>query len=417
MPLSRGIASKTDVSPNTPSPGAPWPACADAFVDSVGVNVHLGSSPYRENFAAVTHAVATLGVRHLRDELRPLDDLARWRSLHAEAGVRCHLLVSPATNDVREMLEYLRALGVEKVSAIEGQNEGDSPWFKWQPAAGGNWATTVIDYQRHVYGAIRAAYPASTLPVVSPTVLDYRPADMHLLRPAAASCDVVALHPYPQGQQEPETPDSYAGLGWYRRNFAEPFKPDAPVMATEAGYVTGSGGVSLAAQARYTPRLLLHAFALGFARTFLYELMDEGTDTADPEQNFGLITVAGSPKPAFQTLRMLLQALADPGPPFHPGEAAVARVRGPANLRLVAFTRRDGTAVIALWRAGRSWDKAARRDIPVLAEPVTLRLASPMRQAATLLLLAGQDWQVQATVSGLVELAVGDTVTLLRLAP
>ena len=334
---------------------------ADAFVDSVGVCTHLSSEPYLSAFGAVRAGIAALGIRHLRDELRPDNDLDRWRTLFRQHGVRSHLLVSPATNTVPEMLRYIGAVGPETVSAIEGQNEGDSDWFMAQPQARPRWDRAVVAYQRDVFRALRARYPM--LPILSPSVIDYKPADAKLLRPAAPFSDIVAMHPYAQRAQEPETAEEYAGLDWYLRTMRDGFKPGAPVMATEAGYATldQPGGISETAQAVYLPRLLLHFFAAGIRRTFLYELMDGGADPAESEHHYGLLRHDGTPKPAFTALQTLLQSLADPGPVIRPGMIGL-EMSGAS--RMVVFQARDGTITAAIWRPERLWDPQRRVDCP-----------------------------------------------------
>lgn len=403
--------------PNLAAAAGASPAAADAFVDSVGLCVHLDSPPYDKSFDAVSGRLAELGVRHLRDELRPSNDLARWRALHERAGIRGHLLVSPATNTITEMLDVIGALGGEKVSAVEGQNEGDSDWFRAQPSARPGWAEVVVAYQREVFVALRSRYPRDALPVLSPTVLDHRPGDMRLLRPAAAFCDAVALHAYAQGRQEPETHDDYAALGWYLREFRDKFKPGAPAMVTEAGYHTGTNGIPAEIAAKYLPRLLLQAFSLGIARTFIYELMDEGRDRSDAEQNYGLLTSAGEPKAAFHPLRKLLGALADPGPPFAAAALGVAVQGAPADVRVTPFQKRTGEVVVALWRAKRSWDPARRRAVAVAPARVHIALSRPFASAACQILDADSAWIAMPTNRDTAELLTNDTITLIRLTP
>lgn len=238
---------------------------ATTFAHSVGVNTHLSSAAYVHRFELVASLLGASGIRYLRDELRPANNLRSWQELHRRYGIRSHLLVSPATNTIPEMLRYISALGVEKISAIEGQNEGDSPWFMAQKAAQGNWSAAVISYQEEVYQALRSRYSVAALPIVSPTVLDWKPADAALLSDAASFCDIVAIHSYVQHGQMPETDDSYAAVSWYLQNMRDGFKPGAPVMATETGYNTMGGrkAVSEVAAAIYIPRLLLNNFAMG----------------------------------------------------------------------------------------------------------------------------------------------------------
>ncbi len=390
------------------------PAPADEFVASVGLCVHLSSPPYSEMFNKVLHCTRDLGVRHLRDDLRPSDDLKRWRALFSKAGVRAHLLVSPATNTPAEMMDYILALDPGGVSAIEGQNEGDSSWFRAQPSARPNWDAAVVAYQREIFTAVRARFPATALPVVSPTVLDYEPGDMLALRAAAPFTDIVALHAYVQEEQEPETTDPYAALGWYLRKMRDGFKPDAPVMITEAGYRTGPTGVSDRAAAIYLPRLLLNAFDQGILRSFIYELFDEGTDAADPEPNYGLLRSDGTPKPAYHALRILLNELTDPGPAFEPAPIEIGVEHARPGVRLISFAKRDGRHILAVWRARSVWDRRRRRDIPVRSELVGFVFGRPPRGLATRVVYPQNDWQ-QIPAKQEINVTVSEFVTMVRI--
>ncbi len=388
---------------------------ADQFVDSVGLCTHLESAPYTRYFDAVLRMGASLGVRHFRDEVRPTNDTARWRRLFAEAGIRSHLLVSPATNTVQEMLDFVHAIGPDAVSAIEGQNEGDSPWFKTQAAAKPDWADAVIRYQRDVFQSLQEHVETTAIPVVSPTVLDYQPNDMRRLQPLAPFCQIVGLHAYLQGQQEPETHDAYAGIDWYLSAMRDPFKPQAPAMVTETGYASGDRGISRQAAGIYLPRLLLHLFERGIVRSFLYELMDEGDAPDDPEQSYGLLNPLCVPQPAFHALRLLLGALADPGPLFVPPPIALAVEQAPADFRLLPFRKRDGEAVVAAWRAVRVWDPVSRRDLDVAPASIRLKLP-PGSTAATLLLAEGATWLPALVRDRRLSLTLKGTVTLVRLS-
>jgi len=392
------------------------PLEADQFVDGIGVCVHLASPPYATQFDRVAELAGTLGVRHFRDELRPDNDLTRWRSLHGRFGIRSHWLVSPTTNTVEQMLECLAALGPRIVSAVEGQNEGDGDWFKAQPASGGDWARAVVAYQRAIFRALRARYAAAALPILSPALLDYRPEDTASIAAAASYCDCVAIHTYAQGGQEPETAAPYASLGWYLRAFRDRFKPGAPAMATEAGYnnATGGRGISATASATYLPRLLLHASSLGLVRTFLYELMDDGADPADPEQNYGLLRSNAEPKPAYHALQELIGALADPGPRFRPVPVEI-RAYGPSDLRRSVFQKRDGSVYVALWRAARAWDPVARRDEEVAPLPVLIAAGQAV-SASALTVGAGRGWSALPQSGGNWTVPVAERVVLVRLA-
>ena len=399
-------------------------ASAEAFVESVGVNVHVSSEPYASRFGRFRELVGASGIRHLRDELRPDNDLKRWRDLHSSFGIRSHLLVSPATNTVPQLLDYLGALGLPRVSAIEGQNEGDSDWFKASAAAHGDWSGTVVAYQRDVFRALRERYAAAALPILSPSVIDWKPDDVRLIRPASAFCDIVALHSYVQHGQEPETNDDYAGLSWYERNMRDTFKPGAPVMVTETGYSNlvspGGSGVSEAAAATYLPRLLLHNFAAGVQRTFLYEFMDGGLDAASGEDHWGLLHNDGTPKPAYHAIRALIEALDDrrTRPASDRRDAAgldVALTNAPTGLRRVGFRKSDGSVVLALWRAMRSWDVERAQELVVPPLPLGIVTDSAVTQLSSMVLAEGAVWTSLPVRDGKAAVQLADKVLLLRL--
>src|ERR1700760_3076035 len=81
--------------------GATTAISADAFVDSIGVNVHLhnADTPYG-NFAAVREALQTLGVRHIRDGLIDTTWTAYYNRLNelGRLGIKATLITSPKQN-------------------------------------------------------------------------------------------------------------------------------------------------------------------------------------------------------------------------------------------------------------------------------------------------------------------------------
>jgi hypothetical protein len=397
---------------------------AAEFIASIGVNTHISSEPYLSRFSKVRDLFRESGIRHARDELRPTNDLDRWRDLHATLGVSSQLLVSPATNTVDEMLTYLDKLGVHTISAIEGQNEGDTDWFMAHSAAKGNWSKTVVDYQREVYRALRARYDAEVLPVVSPTVINWKPRDMRLLKGAADYSDFVALHSYVQKAQEPETTDDFASLDWYIRNVSDIFKPGAPVMVTETGYNNlvkpGGTAVSEAAASIYMLRLLLHNFSAGVRRTFLYQLLDGGNEPGEWEHHFGLVRHDDTPKPVFHAIASLIKALdehelSEEQKVSTPRPIKITLREGQTSARMVCLQMRDGKLVVALWRPVRCWDVARAADIPVSPRILTVVPNQTALRASTLVPNDGGTWRDAPISSDGVEVAVGGKVVLLRL--
>jgi hypothetical protein len=396
----------------------------DDFVDSVGVNVHLSSEPYSSRYDQFKELIGASRIRHLRDELRPDNELARWRELYDTHGIRSHLLVSPATNTVQQMLDYLSALGVDRVSAIEGQNEPNSDWFMAHPAAGADWATTTVAYQREVFSALRARYTQADLPILSPSIIDWKPGDVGRIVDARDFCEIVSIHSYVQHAQEPETNDDFAGLGWYVRHMADAFKPGASIMATEAGYsnVVGpwSKGISEVAAAKYIPRLLLNNFSAGIARTFLYEFMDGGRNPTETEDNWGMVRNDGAPKPAYHAVRSLLHALSDGGsavPSSANTEVYATLQNPPPKTRSLTFGGRDGSTIMAIWRAVKSWNAARSADVVIPALPTALQLSRPVSSVTWMMPASGAEWTEMVARDTAITLPVRDQVMLVRLAP
>jgi hypothetical protein len=402
--------------PSMPIVAAPLPGPSDLFTDSVGVNVHIGSEPYASNFDRFHHLLATSGIRHLRDELRPGNDLARWRALSERSNILFNILVSPATNTVPEMMAYLDALGIERVSAMEGQNEGDSPWFMSLPLAKPGWSNVVVAYQREVHQALRGRYTAEQLPLLSPSVLNWKPADVALLRPANQYSDAVAIHSYVQKGQEPETTDDYAAVTWYLQNMRDAFKPGAPALVTECGYCNvvkpGSASVGEAASGIYLPRLLLNNFRAGILRTFLYEFWDGGTDPNEGEHHWGLVRNDGTPKPGYHAVRNLLTALEGTR---RAGDDQPLRVASRSlEIKHLAFQHAQGQPVLAVWRAVRCWDVAKAEDIAVTTEPVDIAVEG---RISSLLLNRpndGSQWQRVPVTDGHATIPLDGRVAIVR---
>lgn len=392
-----------------------------AFLDGIGVNTHLSSKAYTERIEIVENAVRTAGIRHVRDEIRPTDNLQLRRLLCSRCGIRFHLLVSPVTNTASQMLSYVQRLGAENVSVIEGQNEGDSDWFKAQPQARNDWSSTVVAYQREIFQMLRARFKSDVLPIASPTVLNWKPGDMLLIRPAADFSDIVAIHAYVQHGEEPETKADYSAISWYVRNMRNAFKPDGPIMVTEAGYNTmtrpGGTGVSENAAAIYIPRMLLNNFANGIQRTFLYQLLDGGSDPGEWEHHFGLLRHDNSPKPAYDALVSLVGGMAvDDWQPSRDDELRLLHVESvpPSEIRYLAFKQRSGALVVAIWRAVSCWDVASATDIVVEPQPVTIGLSRPASRVAMLVVGSGHGWSWLSSPASKIELRLAATVVLLK---
>jgi hypothetical protein len=191
----------------------------------------------------------------------------------------------------------------------------------------------------------------------------------------AAYMDLGNIHPYPGGSVP------LANLVDHEQRVAT-IDGGRPMLVTETGYHTavaatsGQPAVSEDAMGRYVPRLFLDNFAAGISRSYLYELIDEGTSLANQEQNFGLLRNDGTPKPAFTALANLIAVLADPGPAVQAATMSVSISGDTAGVARLALLKRDGRQYLILWQDVPSYDLGTRTAITVQPKNVVFRFAS-----------------------------------------
>lgn len=343
---------------------------AGSFVDSIGVNIHSSYSdtPYGERFDAVKAKLADLGVRHVRDGLEP-ERPDQYDALNelAATGIKSTLILGePAIGSagLAELIATLKANVRDAAEAIEGPNEIDM----WGDASE---LPHLAGYQQDLHAAVKGDPSLAGLPVIGPSLV--QPRNQEALGDISGQLDFGNIHSYPNGLSPEGNLSNH--LDRAARNSGS-----KPVMATETGYNTASGEtgeldpVSERAMAVYMPRLYLEYFRRGVARTFAYELLDEGTGGSDPEDNFGLLRNDLSEKPAFAALRNTIDILDDSGPAFAPATVAYTLGGDTGDLHHLLLQKSDGTFYLALWRAEDVWDPASRRDLEAPEGRVTLEL-------------------------------------------
>src|ERR1700736_3740754 len=99
---------------------------ADAFVDSVGINVHLhfADTTYGD-FASVENSLKALGVRHIRDGLIDTTWAPYYERLNVlgRLGIKSTLITSPNQGDTT-LVGYPRRVP-QSLEAYEAPNEYD----------------------------------------------------------------------------------------------------------------------------------------------------------------------------------------------------------------------------------------------------------------------------------------------------
>ena len=120
--------------------------------------------------------------------------------------------------------------------------------------------------------------------------------------------DLTNMHNY-FGGHNPGTPgwgDGGYGSIAYNINNNQTAWPARPIWTTETGYITDTNnpqGIPELVEGKYAPRVILEQALHGVGRTYIYELIDEGSAIAGDSGHFGLARMDGSPKPAFTALK------------------------------------------------------------------------------------------------------------------
>jgi hypothetical protein len=167
--------------------------------------------------------------------------------------------------------------------------------------------------------------------------------------------------------------------------------------------------------ARYVPRLILEYYDAGLPRTYLYELIDQGTSLTDREQRFGLLRADGSEKPAYRALANLIAILKDPGAGFTPGALAYGVTGDTIGLKRMLLQKRDGRFYLALWTQASSYDVTLKADMASVARGVTLQFASPVAKVQQFWVNSGVTPTATATGVSSINLSVKDQVLLVEI--
>ena len=355
------------------------PVQADAFVDSIGANTHLLDDLTGDKEAAViTQRMRELGIRHIRDGIFPGQTPRQYadeRRFLTATGARMEAITDcpkplgyfPKAQTPPSLIRSFDAALAGRVELLEGPNEPDLRKVR-------GWAHLLIDCMKHL--RFEHALP---VPFVAPAMGDAF--HTSTLGNISQLVNIGAIHRYFSGYN-PETKGfwksnrcgTWGAMSFYVCEARINAGPNAPLYITETGYTT-FGEVDETTAGKYISRVLLADSLAGIERTYLYELHDDGTDSTNSEDGYGLVRYDGTPKPAFRAVRQEIALLSDPGPAFSPAPLAYS-VTGAANLRHELFQKRDGTYVLALWKEALSWNPRTAREIVVPKSVATLAFAT-----------------------------------------
>ncbi|WP_149535797.1 carbohydrate-binding domain-containing protein [Siccirubricoccus phaeus] len=359
------------------------------FIDTIGVNTHLawkGSGlPYSHQDKIVA-AIDYLGVNYIRDGVPHAGyTLDQYVEL-AERGVQFNLLVtSDAFNETGDYAhdldnaERLVRAAPGSVVSIEGLNEVNT----WPVTYNGQSTAANLalgrDVQKLLYDQVHAHAGLGGIEVLNLTLGGLRERDVGPLGNMSAFADYGTFHVYYGNGDQPAVTLA-AGV-----SAAKAMAPDDPVQITESGYYNAihdmswlGGGVSEAVQAKLTLNLLMDAASMGVARTFLYELMDNGLrPTSSLEGSFGLFRGDGSPKPVADAIHNLTTLLHDDGSnaeSFATNPLDISISGMPSSGKSMLLQSSDGDHQLVLWAEPVIWSMSSLSEVWAPSQSVTISL-------------------------------------------
>jgi hypothetical protein len=417
-----GGGSTPGPTPTPPPPLTPQTAhSADGFVDSIGINTHLGAigSPYAQGaFGTIETLLVSLGVRHVRDSAYTAGSNASICSYEnglASKGIK-FTFETAVTFGAPDILGWAACSG-PALEIFESANEYDINHPQSQNAT---WPAVLRTYQQLLYTTVKGNASTASIPVLAPALTTGGAyTDLGNVQSYA---DFGNIHEGFDGFY-PGTP-GYGSGGYgsipYEIAQAKPEAPNELFYVTEAAYSTAhvTNGGDLASQEKYVPRLLLDNFNAGLPRTYFYELLDEPNDgSIPPDLADGLCTVNLAPKPSFTALQSLIALLADPGGTFTPGALAYGISGASSDVRETLLQKRSGDFYLAIWREASDFDPNALTDTPVSPENVTLLLAKAPAAASVYAYNSGESFvKTTVTPATTIPITVTDQVSVVDLS-
>lgn len=319
------------------------PMTAEQFLATLGVNAHT-STGYG-NYSDVPDVIADLqylGIYNVRD-----GDNGSFNNLvaMAQAGIKFDFLLagggSFGTSDLLGEFSVIDQLAQQvpgSVSAVEGANEINNFPITYNGVAG---LMGAINLQENIYSITHSDPLLAGVPVYYFTGYD---AGNVGTGPNPATTPGLAdfdnQHPYPQNGTPPAQ--------WVARSqtLSNENPPIGPAVYNETGYSnsgTYGDNIGLQGQGAYTLDLLMDDAQEGIARTYLYELMEEG-------DGFGLFTSGNAPTPAATAIHNLTSILGNNGPVSCTVTPASYSVSGlPSDGNDMELIKSDGASDIVVW--------------------------------------------------------------------
>lgn len=407
---------------------------ADSFVDSIGVNIHMGyDDGVYNDIAMVKTRLQEMGIRHTRDGFES-PTFKQWvKDRHNDlgrSGIKGTFISGGKYRDngVEKVLTPAQCLAAadlmpDAVEAIEGQNEILNIYVRWDEAK----RDAARAYHQDLFAAVKASAKWHNTPVIGPSCVGNKAYEA--LGDLSAFMDFGNAHSYPLGPA-PGVPESGFFNELIGANFVAPGKQ---LWVTETGYTTGTRDdgnqrASPKAAGKYAPRLYLENFNRGIVRSFWYELADQGKDGSQ-ESTFGLIDRSYAYKPQGTAIRNLTTLLKEASfntttrqwvaPAFTPGSLDYTLSGNTANLHSSLLQKSNGKFYLCLWQEVNSYniDNNVEADINNPNISVTLNLKTPIASAVSYLPTSGTVSLPLTIANNQIKLSVPDQVLIVALTP
>lgn len=233
----------------------------------------------------------------------------------------------------------------DTVHAWEIWNEPDAAHFL-RPTAG---STAYLPMLKAAYQAIKEVDPTAIVVTGGTAGINYAFVKNLYALGGKGYFDAIGVHAYrtlgADFRSAPET--SRFGLHSLDVDLAAlnaviaKYDLGRPVWITEFGWPTHAAGVTEAQQAAYLQRETLLAMSQGVQRLFWYDFRNDGTDTGNQEQNFGLYKRDWTAKPMVSAFRELQDLV---------GEAVFTKWEPLFTTRIADM--RTGTYKVEQWQQG-----------------------------------------------------------------
>ncbi len=392
---------------------------ADAFVDTIGVNVHVNNSKYSAAWTSIVRPkLLASGMRHVREGIQPGSSnvINRLRDLYDAGGIKTLMLTNASNVTVDQAYSFVvDSVGVQRTSAIEGTNE---------PDLNGQVSIT-RNYSIDTFNKFRNASATASLPIVGPSVLNRTNATT--IGDISAYMENGNVHKY-YGGRNPETNGwgsnlngyNYGSLDYDWNNVAEVTCGTDPVQSTECGWHNSIDqlyphrGTPEGVEGKYLPRMYLFHWNKGVIRTFSYEFYDQNTGEANPERNFGMIRTDGGEKPGYIALKNMITVLNDKGTAFSPGKLNYTLSGSTANVHSTLLQKRDGKFYLALWLGVQEYNPDTQVENPAGNQTVTVTVPT-IATAEVCTINTGTSFSSVSISGGSFTVAVNGHAKILRL--